>query len=74
MAFFGVFLLLCLSVSRLVWLKIELVLSVFCHPATEFFALKSVFFRCLEYFNMATTEICWLVGWLVGWSIRFLWL
>lgn len=37
-----------------------------CHPATEFFALKSVFYCGSLFSNMATKEICWLVGWLVG--------
>lgn len=63
MAFFSVFLLLCLSVSRLVWLKIELVLSVFCHPATEFFALKSVF---LGVWRISIWQQRRYVGWLVG--------
>ena len=37
-----------------------------CHPATEFFALKSVFYCGSLFSNMATKEICWLVGWLVN--------
>ena len=35
-------------------------------PVTEFFALKSVFYCGSLFSNIATKEICWLVGWLVG--------
>ena len=67
MVFFHAFSLLRLGASRLAWLKIRLVLSALppCHRV--FRSLICVFIRGLAHFNMATKEICWLVGWLVGW-------
>lgn len=69
MVFFHAFSLLRLSVSRLAWLEIRLVLSAFCHPSAELFALKSVFL-----FGLGASQLSnkgdMLVGWLVG-SITF---
>lgn len=69
--FYGVLqrvLLLCLSVSRLVWQKTELVLSVFLPPCHRVFRSQIGVF--VWAWSISTWQQRKYVGWLAGWLVR----